>query len=240
MLSIGSDSLRTLTVLSFAMRFVLIFGFLVCPGVLFAQPKPDEQVNTPRVAEFLENEVLYQAINFESIDYPLLRSAIFFYTNEERKKAGLAPLIHQTAIENAAQGHADDMVKYGFYSHTSKIKNKRTVSDRLRLAGVNAGFMGENICSTYGLQYQIGRKVNPPYPKGQFTYAFTSKREVIPPHTYSSLAKSVVKLWMDSPGHRSNILNPNFKTMGCGVRVYPERSFYNMPYFMAVQNFSGN
>jgi uncharacterized protein YkwD len=188
----------------------------------------------------LENEVLYQAINFESIDYPLLRSAIFFYTNEERKKAGLPPLIHHTAIENAAQGHADDMVKYGFYSHTSKIRNKRTVSDRLRLAGVNAGYMGENICSTYGLQYQTGRKVNPPYPKGQFTYAFTSRREVIPPHTYSSLAKSVVKLWMDSPAHRTNILNPKFISMGCGVRVYPERSFYNMPYFMAVQNFSGN
>lgn len=186
---------------------------------------------------FYRIESLSASIDFSKIDYPLLQAAIFFATNEERKKAKLDLFEFRSEIENVAVGHAQDMVKYGFYSHTSTIRIKRSVLDRFHLEGMNPEFYGENICSTYGLQYQVGRKVNPSYSGGEFTYAFTSKKEVILPHTYLSFAKSVVKLWMDSPGHRKNILNPQFKTLGCGARVYREKNFYNMPYFMVVQNF---
>lgn len=222
------------------MKSSLILGLFFWSGIAVAQSKPNDPPQALEKSGFLSLKTLDEPIDFENIDYPRLRSALFYFTNEERKKAGLSPFASNNAIENAAQGHADDMVNFGFYSHTSKVRNKKTVTDRMQLAGVNGFYFGENICSTYGLQYQTGRKVNPPYPKGQFTYAFTSQREVIPPHTYGSFAKSVIKLWMDSPGHRTNILNPKFTTLGCGVRLYQERKFYNMPYFMAVQNFSGS
>lgn len=32
----------------------------------------------------------------------------------------------------------------------------------------------------------------------------------------SYTAADVVQMWMDSPGHRQNILNPNLKTLGVG------------------------
>jgi uncharacterized protein YkwD len=186
---------------------------------------------------FYSIESVNASIDFSKVNFPLLQAAIFFVTNEERKKAKLSPFEFRSEIENAAAGHAQDMVKYSFYSHTSTIRIKRTLLDRFHLEGMNPEFYGENICSTYGLQYEVGRKVNPTYSGGEFTYAFTSKKEVILPHTYLSFAKSVVKLWMDSPGHRQNILNPQFKTLGCGARVYKEKTFYNMPYFIVVQNF---
>lgn len=189
---------------------------------------------------FYRIEALYDVINFDKVDFPLLHAAIFYVTNEERKKAKLKPFEFHSRIENVAAGHAKDMVKYGFYSHTSQIRIKRTVQDRFHLEGLNPEFYGENICSTYGLQYETGRKVNPPYPSGVFTYAFTSKKEPIPPHTYISFAKEVVRLWMNSPGHRQNILNPNFTSLGCGASVYLEKSFYNMPYFKVVQNFGSD
>lgn len=191
---------------------------------------------TEETAFFQRNELNGQ-INFNQIDYPLLHAAIFFVTNQERKKAGLKPFEYQSEIELVASKHAQDMVKYGFYSHTSKIRIKRSVQDRFHLEGLNPKYFGENICSTYGLQYQTGRKVNPPYRSGEFTYAFTSKVEKIPPHSYLSFAKSVVLLWMQSPGHRQNILNPSFTTLGCGASLYFEKTFYNMPYFIVVQNF---
>jgi uncharacterized protein YkwD len=31
----------------------------------------------------------------------------------------------------------------------------------------------------------------------------------------------VVEAWMNSPGHRANILNPDFKTLGVGVHFGP-------------------
>lgn len=222
------------------MRLSLTLSFLLAPVLTLAQNWTDPGYQTHDEVSFYRIEAIYHAINFEKIDYPLLQAALFFVTNEERKRDGLPPFVPHASLRQAAQGHAEDMVKYGFYSHTSKIRIKRTVRDRLQLAGINAPLFGENICSTQGLHYQAGRKVNPPNPPGQFTYAFTERREVIPTHTYLTFARSVVKLWMDSPGHRANILNPHFKSLGCGVKMYPERTFYNMPYFMAVQNFAGN
>ena len=222
------------------MRRLLILGFILISFSSNSQNWTYESYQNYDEISFYRIEALYEAIDFNQVNFALLQAAIFFVTNEERIKAKLEPFEFRSEIELVAAGHAQDMVKYGFYSHTSKIRIKRTVRDRFHLEGLNPEFFGENICSTYGLQYQIGRKVNPPSSPGEFTYAYTSKREVIPPHTYLTFAKSVVKLWMDSPGHRQNILNPLFKSLGCGARVYIEKNFYSMPYFMVVQNFGSD
>lgn len=219
------------------MRVLLVFCLTLISFCSKAQSWTVASYSQYNEASFYRIEALYEAIDFNKVDFPLLHAAIFFVTNEERRKAKLKPFEFHSRIEKVASEHARDMVKYGFYSHTSKIRIKRTVQDRFHLEGLNPEFYGENICSTYALQYENGRKVNPPYSTGIFTYAFTSKREAIPPHTYISFAKEVVKLWMNSPGHRQNILNPNFTTMGCGASLYLEKSFYNMPYFKVVQNF---
>ncbi len=221
------------------MKNLLILSFMLLSLASRAQSWTPESYSTTSETSFYRIETLYSSIDFDKVNFPLLQAAIFFATNAERKKAKLSPFEFRSEIEDVAAGHAQDMVKYGFYSHTSTIRIKRTVLDRFHLEGMNPKLYGENICSTYGLQYQSGRKVNPPYPSGEFTYARTAKKEVIPAHTYLTFAQSVVKLWMDSPGHRQNILNPQFRTLGCGARVYRERNFYNMPYFMVVQNFSG-
>ncbi|MCG7261487.1 CAP domain-containing protein [Corynebacterium aurimucosum] len=42
---------------------------------------------------------------------------------------------------------------------------------------------------------------------------------------------SLVKLWMDSPGHRKNLLDPRAKSVGIGLTVAPDGRLY------AVQNF---
>ena len=180
---------------------------------------------------------LQQNLDFKKVDYPLLQAAIFYCTNEERVKNGLQPFQYSKEVELTAAGHAQDMVNYNFYGHTSPIKFRRTLRDRLNRSGINPKYIGENICSTFGLQYEAGKKVSKPLKPGEFRYMNTANKGVIPPHTYLSFAKSVVKLWMESPGHRQNILNPGFTSMGCGASVYFEKNFYGMPYFMAVQNF---
>jgi uncharacterized protein YkwD len=219
------------------MRKILVLGLTLISFLSQGQTWSSESYRNFDESTFYRLEALYQVIDFKKVNFPLLHAALFFVTNEERKSANLKPFEYHSRIESVAFGHAQDMVKYGFYSHTSTIRIKRTVQDRFHLEGLNPEYYGENICSTFGLQYENGRKVNPPYPAGVFTYAFTSKKETIPPHTYISFAKEVVNLWMNSPGHRQNILNPNFTTLGCGASVYLEKSFYNMPYFKVVQNF---
>lgn len=222
------------------MRILLVFSLTLISYLAKAQTWTPDSYTRLNSAAFYRIEPLYDVIDFDDVDYPLLHAAIFYLTNEERVKAKLAPFKFHSKFEAVAADHARDMVKYGFYSHTSKIRIKRTVQDRFHLEGLNPEYYGENICATYGLQYENGRKVNPPYAAGVFTYAFTTQKEAIPPHTYLSFAKEVVKLWMESPGHRQNILNPNFTTLGCGASVYLEKNFYDMPYFKVVQNFGSD
>lgn len=222
------------------MKRLLILGFFLISCIAKAQSWTSDSYSKYNEVTFYKVEALYNLIDFKRVDIKLLQAAIFYVTNEERKKAKLKTFNYNSKIENVASGHAQDMVKYNFYSHTSQIRIKRTVQDRFHLEGLNPKFYGENICSTYGLQYQNGRKVNPPYRTGEFTYAFTSKKEVIPPHTYISFAKEVVKLWMESPGHRQNILNPKFTSLGCGASIYFDKNFYNMPYLKVVQNFGSD
>ncbi|SEF63614.1 CAP domain-containing protein [Algoriphagus boritolerans] len=222
------------------MKRVLILGFILISCFAKAQSWTNDSYSRYNEVTFYKVEALYNLIDFKRVDIKLLQAAIFYVTNEERKKAKLKTFNYNSKIENIAAGHAQDMVKYNFYSHTSQIRIKRTVQDRFHLEGLNPKFYGENICSTYGLQYQNGRKVNPPYRPGEFTYAFTSKKEVIPPHTYISFAKEVLRLWMESPGHRQNILNPKFTSLGCGASIYFDKNFYNMPYLKVVQNFGSD
>lgn len=176
-----------------------------------------------------------QPIDFNKVDRPLLHAAMFYVTNQERIKHGLKPFKHLDRMEKVAADHANDMVKYNFYSHVSRVKGKSTIVDRFKLEGLNLMSIAENISSSHGLQYQNGRKVNPPR-SGLFTYA-SAKREVIVPHTYLSYAREVVRLWMESPSYRKSILNPHHEYLGCSAMVYGEKSFYNMPYFMGVQCF---
>ncbi|WP_144605736.1 CAP domain-containing protein [Algoriphagus algorifonticola] len=187
---------------------------------------------------FYKLSTAHQELNLSDIDYPLLHAAIFYVSNEFRERNRLKPFIYSDRIERLSADHAADMVKYNFYGHFSKIRNKRTLRDRFQIVGLNPSGIAENISSTAAIQYEYGRKVNRPQSPGIFTY-MSNKREVIPNHTYLSYAKAIVQLWMDSPGHRANILNPGFIYMAAGSAVYPERSFYNMPYFMNVQCFSG-
>lgn len=52
------------------------------------------------------------------------------------------------------------------------------------------------------------------------------------PFNSASRARGFMKLWMESPGHRANILDPNFQFIGVGVYVTPSGEVF------ATQNFS--
>ncbi|MCK2217526.1 CAP domain-containing protein [Actinomadura sp. ATCC 31491] len=101
-------------------------------------------------------------------------------TNEERAKAGCAPLAHDPQLRAAAFGHSADMAKKGYFSHTSQ--DGRTFTDRIRAAGFTGGSAwAENIA------------------KGQTSPA------------------SVMQSWMNSSGHRANILNCRYNLIGVGM-----------------------
>ena len=158
---------------------------------------------------FQELEEVNSNINLSKIDNNLLAAAIFHATNIERKKNNKPYFIHSDTLFAVAQGHSNDMVGYNFFSHTSPIKEKRTMSDRFMKAGLETRYRAENIAK---------------YPL---------KKE----ETYWSAAKTVVNGWMNSAGHRKNILNSRFRYLGCGVALVNSSETDWFIYYKSTQNF---
>lgn len=59
--------------------------------------------------------------------------------NELRRKSGVAPLAADKVLTKAAQGHADEMARLGYYGHFSPVPAHRSPDDRVREAGWRRG-----------------------------------------------------------------------------------------------------
>jgi len=194
----------------------------------------DYQTTTHK--NFRSSKLFQQTIAFDQIDYPLLHAAIFFVTNEARVKNKRQPLTFALALERAAYHHSKRMVEQNFFSHENPFdKTRQTAQQRAQLAGIKNPMLAENIATHFGIQYQANAPIYLVDPlKGTFSYEYGGP--LIPVHTYLSFAEAIVKQWMDSPGHRENILNRQALQLGCGAYFY-YGEFHNMPKFEATQNF---
>jgi len=108
-------------------------------------------------------------------------------TNDERAKAGCGPLKTNSALTEAAEEHAADMVDQHYFAHDSL--DGRSPFDRMKAAGYRGGAMAENIAVGY------------------------------------QSPTAVVEGWMNSDGHRKNILNCTYTVIGIGYdagQVKPE------------------
>jgi uncharacterized protein YkwD len=152
---------------------------------------------------FRQNNLFYQPFSSTNPDYLLLDAAVFYLTNEERAELGLSLLRYNKLLEIAAFNHSMRMATIGFFDHTNPLDvTRRGTTDRGKLAGVVNPKISENIA-----------------------YNFTDGSE-----TYIQVAQKLVKQWMSSPGHRSNILSQNGKQMGIGTfyekgRIYGTQVF---------------
>jgi uncharacterized protein YkwD len=184
---------------------------------------------------FRKEELFHEQLNFDSIDYSRLHAAIFFITNEERARNKLSFLEYAPELEKTAQMHSRDMYEKNFFSHYNTYdKYKKTPNDRAALAGILNPYIAENIATSHGLRYKSGDKV---FVRGDGQFSYRMDGELIQPHTYISLAETIVESWMNSKGHRKNILSRDALQLGCGTYFYRDKSFNNMPTFNATQNF---
>ena len=76
-------------------------------------------------------------------DLERMRREMLAEVNRERASRGIAPLRRHPRLDEAAQGHADDMFRGRYYSHDSQ--DSRTTMQRVQAHGYNAKYAGENI-----------------------------------------------------------------------------------------------
>ena len=184
--------------------------------------------------DFLKSEQAQRPIDLQTLDQPLLAAAIFHETNRVRVEHQLRPLTHAPQLSTAAEMHAKDMVAGDFFAHENALDPKKhSPMDRVKLAGYRPGFVAENIATAFAIQYEAGKPYYP-VPGG---VSYSPRGRPIEPHTYASFAKDLVQRWMDSPGHRANILSKEPTQLGNGVAVKPAEEEGALETVYAAQNF---
>ena len=105
---------------------------------------------------FQELDEVKSNINIDEPNNHLLAAAIFHATNIQRKKFNKPIFKHSDKLFVVAQSHSNDMVSYNFYSHTSLVRGKKTMSDRFKREGLQTNrWLAENIHSLTRFQMKI-------------------------------------------------------------------------------------
>jgi len=137
--------------------------------------------------------------------------------NDERTAEGLDPLEPDDELQRVAREHSADMIDQGYVGHESP--DGVTPADRLSEAGCSAG--GENVAQSW-----FGEPVDVDGER------FVADDE-------AELADHLVDRWMDSPGHRENILRESFAESGVGVVVTEDNRVYATQKFCAGSTAGG-
>jgi len=192
------------------MRYIIIVLLLIFAGFLFlfrdlifgiAARLPEIQNITFDIeASDIKKEVIAPApirAKTESTQSFLTDEGVIRLTNIRRRENGLAPLMLNAELVQAAAAKVQDMFNSQYFAHRSP-------------QGLDAGAFAEN----NGYEYiMIGENLA--------LGNFRSDAEL-------------VQGWMDSPGHRANILNPDFLEIGVAVR---QGTFEGRSTWLAVQEF---
>jgi uncharacterized protein YkwD len=217
------------------LKSILIYLIFSCPFVLIAADHSNFY-SLYDYKNYRQCEALQNTINFDSIDYKLLNAAVFFRTNEIRVSHGKTALDFHSALEAAAQLHAGDMIKGNFFAHeNTQRKDRKEPADRYRLSGIENPMPAENIANSFAIKYKANTAVYVIDQK-EALYTYELNGKAIERHTFLSFAESVVQQWMNSAGHRDNILRETAVELGCACVFYREKEG-SMPKFMCVQNF---
>lgn len=141
---------------------------------------------------------------------PDLERRVHELINKERKKNKATALEFDGQLSRIASAHSADMAKRHFFNHVNP--DGKNATDRGKLAGyfcrkVYVGFFTEGLAENI---YQ-GHLYSQIRISGNLrSYDWYSAED---------LAEVVVKGWMDSPGHRRNILEKTYEKTGIGIAI---------------------
>lgn len=114
-----------------------------------------------------------------------IEQMIFNKVNEERAKAGVAPLSYNNTMQKYARIKSEDMGVKKYFSHEDP--NGQLITAKMKADGVSYKAWGENIAYLSGYSGD------------------------------ANIANQFMTNWMNSSGHRANILSPDFTSIGIGV-----------------------
>ncbi|NNF70820.1 MAG: CAP domain-containing protein [Rhodobacteraceae bacterium] len=161
-------------------------------------------------------------INPVNIDQTRLARAILAEVNYHRCRVQLRELSYAgDALTQSSQAHSVWMAQRKKLSHTGRGASGRKMTDRVRTARLTPRTASENIA--YLPLFQFGRNSFRVVDRNACHF-LDAAGDRIPSHSYATLAREVVTMWIDSPGHRRNILDRDVTAMSTGAAVSQSRA----------------
>lgn len=151
------------------------------------------------------------------IDIHLLEKKIHDLVNSEREKRKIKKLLWNDNLAKIAYSHSEDMAKRNYFAHkspegkdpSSRAKEKGFVCQK-RIGNYIRNGIGENI-----FQNHIYKSV-----------AFIGDEAYYDYRNLDEIAESTVEGWMESVGHRENILDPGYDSEGIGIVISDSGEIY--------------
>lgn len=135
-----------------------------------------------------------------------VESEIVRLCNIEREKLGLKPLISNPRLDEIARYKSEEMGLYNYFEHKSPISGYQSWDLAKKVFGYEYRSFGENIWM---------KRATASNPK-----------QYLPTFKANITASEIVDDWMNSDGHRENILSTKYGKIGVGVVVCSDLRAY--------------
>jgi uncharacterized protein YkwD len=121
-------------------------------------------------------------------------------------------------MSTIARGHSRDMAARAFFSHTNPEGQDATARGKL------AGFTCRKQITRNTFHEGLGENL---FQDNLYTrIRITGNERSYDWNTFEDIAAHSVKGWMNSPGHRRNILDKNYGQTGIGIAVSDDDKVY--------------
>ncbi|MCH7756948.1 MAG: CAP domain-containing protein [Thaumarchaeota archaeon] len=152
------------------------------------------------------------------IDKTELERLVHQLTNQYRTENGLSPLLWDIELSNVAKSHSQDMASRNYFSHETPEGTNPTGR------GTSQGYKCEKIIGNI-LYLGIAENIF----QNNLAFRVWYTDDIPTSYEWNSqdeIAKTTVDGWMDSPGHRKNILTKTFDREGIGVEITTDDKVY--------------
>lgn len=158
-----------------------------------------------------------------SYDTDALEQAIHDRINEVRMRNGHSSLAWSSALASLSRTHSQDMAERGFFSHTNPDGDRP--ADRAREAGLTCSSVVEDVVDDPSSAGGVGENIfnASAYSSRRVTQRGDEETVSYDWNTEDQLVDTIVDGWMDSEGHRQNILRDSYQAQGLGVSVSDEK-----------------
>ena len=173
-----------------------------------------------QIASVTENPPVRTSSGF---DGRVVEDYIYQFTNDERQRMGIPTLARVSAIDMVARNHSIDMSERNYFEHDTPEGLDPTARGELA---------GYSCVKDYGTHYTEGLAENISQGHTYSSYVTAGVTSSYDWHeSEMAVASEIFSGWMNSPGHRENILDNTYDRIGVGVEINSNEVVY------ATQNF---